>query len=83
MTGVTYRKITDSGISINISGEEKHVDADTIIICAGQIEENRLFRKLKKYLPDISVHLVGGALEAGELDAQRAIAQGAKLASIL
>ena len=83
MTGVTYRKITDSGISINISGEEKHVDADTIIICAGQIEENRLFRKVKKYLPEISVHLVGGALEAGELDAQRAIAQGAKLASIL
>jgi len=81
--GVTYRKITDSGISVNLLGEDKHVEADTIIVCAGQVEDSSLYRKLKKYFPEISAHLIGGALEAGELDAQRAIAQGAKLASNL
>ena len=47
---------------------------DTIVICAGQDPE----RSLAKHLP--KAHLIGGADVAAELDAQRAIDQGTRLA---
>ena len=52
-----------------------------MVICAGQEPLNALYEPLK--LAGIFTHIIGGAFEALELDAKRAIEQGSKLASIL
>ena len=79
--GVQYEKIDDQGLHINHDGESKCLECDNIIICAGQ-ESNR---DLREILEDIGFqpHLIGGADYAGELDAKRAIDQGARLAANL
>ena len=71
--GVEYRKIDDAGVHIVADGKESLIPADTIVLCAGQ--ESR--RALK------TGHLIGGAREAGELDAKRAMLEGAELAARL
>jgi 2,4-dienoyl-CoA reductase (NADPH2) len=71
--GVEYRKIDDAGVHIAVDGKEAVIPADTIVLCAGQ--EPR--RELK------ASHLIGGAKEAGELDAKRAMLEGAELAASL
>jgi 2,4-dienoyl-CoA reductase (NADPH2) len=73
LKGVQYRRIDDAGVHIAIDGKESVVAADTVIICAGQ--EPR--RELK------TGQLIGGAREAGELDAKRAMLEGAELAARL
>ncbi|MCY1432710.1 2,4-dienoyl-CoA reductase [compost metagenome] len=54
---------------------------DTVIVCAGQDP----LRELHQGLVDAgqSVHLIGGADVAAELDAKRAINQGSRLAAEL
>ena len=74
MSGVTYNKIDDDGLHISIGDENRVLAVDTIVICAGQDPE----RSLAKHLP--KAHLIGGADVAAELDAQRAIDQGTRLA---
>ena len=74
MSGVTYNKIDDDGLHISIGNENRVLAVDTIVICAGQDPE----RSLAKHLP--KAHLIGGADVAAELDAQRAIDQGTRLA---
>ena len=54
------------------------IEADTIVLCAGQEPLRELEAPLRA--AGVSVHLIGGALEAGELDAKRAILQGTQLA---
>ena len=81
LSGVTYKKIDDAGLHIEIDGEDKILPADTIIICAGQESENSLFHQLQE--KGISAHLIGGAKEAGELDAERAFDQGVRLGASL
>jgi 2,4-dienoyl-CoA reductase (NADPH2) len=77
MDDVTYQKIDDAGLHISVQGVPQVLEVDNVIICAGQVSNNQLFTKLKeKYA---NVHLIGGALEAGELDAKRAIEQGMKV----
>ncbi len=73
LKGVAYRRIDDAGLHIAVDGKEQVIAADTIILCAGQ--ESR--RDLK------ATHLIGGAKEAGELDAKRAMLEGAELAARL
>jgi 2,4-dienoyl-CoA reductase (NADPH2) len=73
LKGVEYRRIDDAGVHIAADGKEAVIPADTVIICAGQ--EPR--RELK------AGHLIGGAREAGELDAKRAMLEGAELAARL
>ncbi|MEW6688331.1 MAG: NADPH-dependent 2,4-dienoyl-CoA reductase [Pseudomonadota bacterium] len=73
--GVQYRRIDDAGVHIAVDGKEDVVAADTVVICAGQ-EPLRPFR-------DESFHLIGGARAAGELDAKRAMLEGAELAARL
>ncbi len=77
--GVTYKAITNEGLLIEVNGEEQLLEVDNVIICAGQ-ECNR---DLEQALVDggISVHLIGGANVAAELDAKRAIRQAAELAA--
>ena len=77
--GVTYERIDDDGLHITLNGEAQVVPADTVVICAGQ-EPNR---DLQQSLLDagMTVHLIGGADVAAELDAKRAINQGTRLAA--
>lgn len=74
LTQVEYKEITPEGVRIVHAGEERLLPADTVVVAAGGIPDNRLYEALKGRLP---VHLIGGAKEAGELDAKRAIYEGA------
>ncbi len=78
---VTYKKIDDQGLHYTKDGKDHLVEADHIVICAGQ----ESLRDLAKSIADrnIPVHLIGGADKALELDAKAAIAQGAWLAESL
>jgi 2,4-dienoyl-CoA reductase (NADPH2) len=71
--GVEYRKIDDAGVHILADGKEAVIPADTVVLCAGQEPKRELKAK----------HLIGGAKEAGELDAKRAMLEGAQLAASL
>ena len=57
------------------------LEVDTVVLCAGQEPLRELHSPLQE--AGIKVHLIGGALEAGELDAKRAIDQGVRLAAVL
>ncbi|WP_457417822.1 oxidoreductase [Roseateles sp. P5_E7] len=81
LASVNYEQITPEGLWVSYG--EKRVDAqlieaDTIVLCAGQEPLRELEAPLR--VAGVNVHLVGGALEAGELDAKRAILQGTTLA---
>jgi 2,4-dienoyl-CoA reductase (NADPH2) len=72
MKGVEYRRIDAQGVHINADGKEILVEAETVIICAGQDPHRQL-----------QGHVIGGAKEASELDAKRAMLEGAELAARL
>jgi 2,4-dienoyl-CoA reductase (NADPH2) len=78
--GVEYRKIDDDGLHVTLDGEDRTFDVDTIVVCAGQECQRELQAELEA--AGIPVHLIGGADVAAELDAKRAIDQGARLAAI-
>jgi 2,4-dienoyl-CoA reductase (NADPH2) len=78
MPGCEYKKIDDAGLHIVINGEEKVLDVDNIILCAGQDPLRELVDGLTK-----PYHLIGGADIAAELDAKRAIDQGTRLAAVI
>ncbi|RNL59015.1 oxidoreductase [Zhongshania marina] len=78
MPGCEYLKIDDAGLHIRIGNEERVLDVDNIIICAGQ----ESLTELKDGL-SVPVHLIGGAHLATELDAKRAIDQGTRLAATI
>jgi len=61
------------------TGERRVIPADTVVVCAGQTP----LRELQAPLAALGVptYLIGGAHEAGELDAKRAIDQGSRLAA--
>jgi len=71
--GVEYRKIDDAGVHISADGKESVLPADTVVLCAGQDPKAELNAK----------HMIGGAKQAGELDAKRAMLEGAELAARL
>ena len=81
ISGVDYVKIDDQGLHIEVNNKLQILAVDNIILCAGQ----EPFKYLLKGLEDrnIKTHLIGGADVASELDAKRAIRQGADLASII
>jgi 2,4-dienoyl-CoA reductase (NADPH2) len=78
---VTYERIDDEGLHITVGGERRVVPADTIVVCAGQESVRELVEALGSDGP--SVHVIGGADVAAELDAKRAIQQGTELAARL
>lgn len=78
MPGCDYSHIDDQGLHITVGDDTQILDVDTIIICAGQDPLRELVDGLN--LPH---HLIGGADEAGELDAKRAINQGTRLAAAM
>lgn len=78
--GVEYRRVVAAGLVVSVEGEERTIAADTIIICAGQEPVRALYEALIIQMPAERVHLIGGANDAGELDATRAIEQATSLA---
>lgn len=82
--GVNYERITPQGLFVTY-GEKRAdgqlIECDTIVLCAGQQPLRELEAPLRS--AGVAVHLIGGAHEAGELDAKRAIDQGTRLALTL
>ncbi len=78
MSDLSYEKIDDFGLHIVHKGKQETLAVDHVIICAGQESENSLYKQLS----DIgqSVHIIGGAKKAAELDAETAIREGMVLA---
>ena len=77
--GVEYRRIDDAGVHTVLDGKEVIVEADTVIVCAGQEPRRWPAGKIRAG----RFHHIGGAREAGELDAERAMREGAELAAQL
>ncbi|EJE48664.1 NADH:flavin oxidoreductase [Acidovorax sp. CF316] len=82
--GVNYERIADEGLLVS-HGEQREdptwIPCDTVVLCAGQLPLRTLADELLAL--GRKPHVVGGALEAGELDAKRAIDQAARLAAAL
>lgn len=81
IAGVEYRHIDDAGLHVTIDGEPRLIEVDTVIVCAGQEPSRGLYNALAAQ--GLQADLIGGALEAGELDAKRAIRQATELALAL
>lgn len=79
--GVIYEKIDDAGLHVTVDGKPQTLSVDNVIICAGQESNRSLADELIAF--DMSVHVIGGADVAAELDAKRAIAQATRLAATL
>ena len=79
--GASYNKIDDQGLHITVGDKTMLLEVDNVVICAGQEPFTAMFNQLQA--DGKSVHLIGGAKEAGELDAKRAIRQGAELAMVI
>jgi 2,4-dienoyl-CoA reductase (NADPH2) len=73
LKGVAYRGIDDAGVHVTIDGQAQTIPADTVVLCAGQ----------EPLRPFAAAHLIGGAKLASELDAKRAMREGAELAAAL
>ncbi len=82
LAGVDYVRIDDKGLHITVDGVARTLDVDHIVLCAGQ-------EPLTELMPDQQdatnpgaprFHKIGGAALASELDAKRAIREGAELA---
>jgi 2,4-dienoyl-CoA reductase (NADPH2) len=78
--GVLYERIDDRGLHITGPGGPEVLEVDSIVICAGQESQTELVTGLPTAL---SVRVIGGALKAAELDAERAIREGTELAATL
>jgi 2,4-dienoyl-CoA reductase (NADPH2) len=78
IAGVEYQRIDDDGLHILIDGEPRTLAVDTVIVCAGQEPARGLYDEL--LTKGANADLIGGAYEAAELDAKRAIKQATELA---
>jgi 2,4-dienoyl-CoA reductase (NADPH2) len=79
--GVSYEKLDDAGLHITVDGEQRVLEVDNVVICAGQEPNRDLLAALEE--SGRKAHLIGGAKLAGELDAKRAIREGSELAARL
>ncbi len=81
LAGVTYDRIDDQGLHITLDGDHQTLEADTIILCTGQEPVRALYITLRQ--AGVNATMIGGAEEASELDAMRAIDEGVRLAQSL
>lgn len=81
LKGVSYNQIDEKGIHITIKEQAQFIEADTIIICAGQVSVNQLNEELVTL--GKTPHLIGGGKLAKKIDAQRAIKEGSYLGAKL
>ena len=78
---MTYESIDDQGLHISIDGEKQLLKVDHVVICAGQVSNHDLKTALEGR--GLSLHIIGGAQKASELDAKYAIREGSELAARL
>jgi len=81
LAGVSYERIDDEGLHIIVDGKPQVLAVDTVVICAGQESNRSLYDELCN--SGIEAHVIGGAKEAAELDAMRAIDDGVRVAQAL
>jgi 2,4-dienoyl-CoA reductase (NADPH2) len=82
--GVTYQRIDDAGLHITSGAKAARprvLDVDDVVVCAGQESRRDLVADLEA--AGVSLHVIGGADVALEVDAKRAIDQGTRLAATL
>lgn len=79
--GVSYQKIAEDGLWIEKDGQVECLPVDSVVLCAGQESRRDLFDRLVG--AGLKVQVIGGADVAAELDAKRAIDQGARIAARL
>ncbi|WP_405855947.1 NADPH-dependent 2,4-dienoyl-CoA reductase [Streptomyces sp. NBC_01515] len=77
--GVQYDLIDDAGLHVTVDGRSTVLEVDTVVLCTGQDPRRDLYDELTA--AGRSVHLIGGADVAAELDAKRAIKQGTEVAA--
>jgi 2,4-dienoyl-CoA reductase (NADPH2) len=82
LAGVEYQSIDDAGLQISVDGTQRLLDVDHIVLCAGQESLTELMPAADApTTPGVPrFHKIGGAALASELDAKRAIREGAELA---
>jgi 2,4-dienoyl-CoA reductase (NADPH2) len=84
LAGANYERIDERGLHVTFGEKRENptlIEVDTIVLCAGQVPLRELQAPLEA--AGVKTHLIGGAFEAGELDAKRAIDQGTRLALTL
>ena len=79
--GASYERVDDAGLHLTIDTAPRVLGVDNVVVCAGQEPARELLAPLAAL--GVTAHLIGGADVATELDAKRAIAQGAELAARL
>ena len=88
--GAQYVRIDDAGLHLTEPVDpdredsprvERVLEVDTIVLCTGQESVRDLLEPLEQ--AGVSVHVIGGADVAAELDAKRAIRQATELAARL
>ncbi len=77
----SYTRIDDVGLHLTTGDETRVLQVDNVVICAGQVPARELVEPLQQ--AGVQVTLIGGADEAAELDARRAIDQGTRLAAAI
>ena len=82
LSGVQYERIDDAGLHITVGGAARVLEVDNVIICAGQDSLDELMPE-KGTVGGPQFHKIGGAALAAELDAKRAIREGAVLGAEL
>jgi 2,4-dienoyl-CoA reductase (NADPH2) len=86
LAGVEYQRIDDQGLHITFNGQSRLLEVDNVILCAGQeslIELMPAPAETQTGKGGPRFHKIGGAALASELDAKRAIREGAELAAAL
>jgi 2,4-dienoyl-CoA reductase (NADPH2) len=82
LRGVQYKAVSNEGLWVEMNGQDQLLRVDTIVVCAGQ-------ESVKDLMPNegqatlANYHIIGGAKLAAELDAKRAIRDGAEIAAKL
>lgn len=80
MRGVTYDAVTSEGLWVTVNGQSQLLRVDTVVVCAGQ-ESVKDLMPAEGQATGANYHIIGGAKFAGELDAKRAIREGAEIAA--
>lgn len=78
ITGIGYRSIAEDGVLIDTDDGPKLIEADTVIIAAGQQPNDRLIKMVDPL--GIPYEVIGGAADTAGLNAVRATSQGLEAA---
>jgi 2,4-dienoyl-CoA reductase (NADPH2) len=77
IAGVDYLGVDAHGFSYRLEGIVHHLAVDTVVLCTGQEPVAELVAELAD--SGILLHVIGGAADAGDLDAERAFEEGTRL----